>query len=271
MAIRLTQAEVTEIERLESEADASGTGYWRAYEYIAQRMAAHGAPRTDAAYLWLLGATEANAGRGAFSALIRGYTETQSQLRYGDAQSGLMQAASDAVARAVIDDVRGVEDVTKRGLIPSIGEIADQDAVQVGTVLFSRTDGDTAHPNRRNAAWSGALLFSLLNSDQTGRLTSTGASATAVDTANDWRDVLFSLISYRVGLIRALGAFALSTPPQRVRDATVLGLTLYGALASAVPSLGSLTAALPPDLLPLVTNPALRSAFTQINELGLAN
>jgi hypothetical protein len=37
---------VKEVERLESEADASGTGYWRAYEYIAERMIANGAART---------------------------------------------------------------------------------------------------------------------------------------------------------------------------------------------------------------------------------
>lgn len=142
------------------------------------------------------GATEANAGRGSTAALIREYTQTQNQLRYGnrlgDAQ---MQAASDSVAENLLRDVLGeATDGWPAGQVPDITRIAESDARAVGKTLFNRDPSDTAAELQQNAAWSGTLLFSLLGSDQTGRLLGTGASG-QLDTLNDVRDVLFAYVS----------------------------------------------------------------------------
>lgn len=57
---------------------------------------------------------------------------------------------------------------------PTLDDIAKKDATAVGAVLFGELGvGDTAG-GKRNAAWSGTILFSALGSDQTGRLTQAG-------------------------------------------------------------------------------------------------
>ena len=61
----------------------------------------------------------------------------------------------------------------------------------------------------RSSAWSGALLFSLLRSDQTGRLLGTGTEG-QLDTLNDLRDVLFAYVSYADGVKAAGAVFAMN-------------------------------------------------------------
>lgn len=146
------------------------------YQWLADLLVSKGAQANDQILLWLRGATEANAGRGSMSALIREYTAAQIRLRYGQTvEITDMQRASDAVAKKLIEDLLGETDQWPRGKVPDIERIANRDALAVGEVLFrtvgglpSRDDNDT--PATQNSAWSGALLFGLLKSDQAMRL-----------------------------------------------------------------------------------------------------
>jgi len=276
MSIRFSEEQVREIERLSALA-AQGQGYWHVYEYIADQLSTVGVPSTDPVLLWLRGATEANANRGAFSALIRSYTETQYELRYGitltDEQ---IQAASDAVAEAVIRDITGNTPGSVRGAIPTIDQIAANDAREVGRVLFSsqlgHDENDTAFT--QNAAWSGSLLFTLLSSDQTGRLSNTG-NAGSVDTVNDWRDALLAYVSFRAGFGSAVAAFldvpdiSDPTPPgtQNSRDRLILGDTLSSYVRNGASNANVLTA-LQSLISQDTTGNSLAAAFAQISERG---
>lgn len=78
----LTIAELVTLEIKEQQAQARQIGYWQIYSWLADIIEAKGVSRTDPTILWLRGATEANAFRGAFSSLIQTYTAKQYQLRY---------------------------------------------------------------------------------------------------------------------------------------------------------------------------------------------
>jgi RTX calcium-binding nonapeptide repeat (4 copies) len=215
------------------------------------------------------------------SALIRSYTETQYQLRYGTSvPNGKMQEASDAVATKLLDDILGRnENGSKswpKGNVPDIVRIGEADATAVGKVLFSSDQNDTAAELQQNTAWSGTLLFTLLRNDQSGRLLSTGAEG-AMDTLNDLRDVLYAYKAYDTGFASAVGAAAQTvlfsqtgTPEQRAQaaqtlatDAAIFGQTGYGYLSSfSIPSA-------PWNLLRYSTNNAtLLGAFQTIKTLG---
>jgi serralysin len=76
--IQLSNTEVTQFQLMRDQADTGAIGYWEIYKAIADLLQSkYSVASTDSSVLWLRGATEANAGRGAFSALIRGYTESQ--------------------------------------------------------------------------------------------------------------------------------------------------------------------------------------------------
>ena len=193
----LTTAELDLLQAKASQAEAAQSGqknYWQIYQWLGDLLQQKGVAATDSSLLWLRGATEANAGRGAFSALIRSYTETQYKLRYGtDIPGGKLQEASDKVAQNLIRDLLGAnEPVWSKGVMPDITRIAFADATAVGDVLFNKDLNDTAAPPK-NAAWSGSLLFSLLRSDQTNRLMQGGGDPAKIDTLNDWRDALYDL------------------------------------------------------------------------------
>ena len=261
MSFALTEAQVQQVEVLAAQAAADGTSYWRVYEYVAARMIAGGVPATDPLYLWFRGATDANAGRGAFSALIRTYTATQYQLRYGELPSN-MQAASNAVAQAVIDEIKGVAPGSTRGVLPSVATIGNRDADAVGLVLFDRNRNDTAFV--QNAAWSGTVLMSLLGADQAFRLMrSASGSPDSVDTVNDWRDVLFSYAAYREGLIAASIQFLTESPAQALVDLDVLGYTRASYISVPGQQFTDLL-----TTLPITTNAALRQSYQQIDTYG---
>jgi len=230
MAITLTADELTTLESLETQARAKQIPYWQIYEWLADRLDAKGVPKFDSTLLWLRGATEANAGRGAMSELIRVYTESQHRLRYGEpVPAGKMQEASDAVAQNLIDDVLGRnQPAWPRGAVPDIARIAVGDATAVGDVLFRRVPGDTA-ASPTNSAWSGALLFSLLRSDQTDRLVNSGQVGT-LDTLSDIRDLLFATASYAQALRAANSTARSESTEQLAVDANTgywTGLSAY--------------------------------------------
>jgi hypothetical protein len=95
----LNDAELAQITSMRTQAQAGQIGYWQIYQWLADTLQTKGVSNNDQTVMWLRGATEANANRGAMAALIRTYTETQTHIRYGTVPStGQMQAASNAVA-----------------------------------------------------------------------------------------------------------------------------------------------------------------------------
>ncbi|MDO9314998.1 MAG: hypothetical protein Q7T97_10680, partial [Burkholderiaceae bacterium] len=207
MTVTLNTAELQTLQAKETQAKSGQICYWEIYKWIADLLTTqYGVSATDSTVLWLRGATEANAGRGSMSALIRAYTESQYQLRYGTVPSAVqMQSASNAVAQNLLDDLLGRTAAQWHiGDVPDITRIAFADATAVGLELFGsklgHSETDTAFT--QNSAWSGTLLFSLLRSDQTARLTSTG-TANEFDTLNDLRDVLYAFSAYAKGMVSA--------------------------------------------------------------------
>ena len=82
--IQISDTEIDQFKVMRSQALQRTLGYWEIYKAIADLLQSkYAVASTDSTVLWLRGATEANAGRGAFSALMCGYTELQYQLRYG--------------------------------------------------------------------------------------------------------------------------------------------------------------------------------------------
>ena len=266
MALNLTTQELTTLEAKETRAKAGQIGFWEIYQWLGDLLVMKGAPSSDSSLLWLRGATEANAGRGAFSELIRTYTETQYQLRYGTSLPiGKMQEASNAVAQNLIDDLLGRNaPIWPRGQVPDIERIAFADARAVGRVLFGpengKSEADTAFT--QNSAWSGTLLFSLLRSDQTARLSST-VSAGQIDTLNDWRDVLYAQASYSKGLQAASSAYWAGSGDQKDRDLKTLDQTVTGYLFSPGGAANLYSA-----VVNGASNPVLQPAFKLIADAG---
>ncbi|NKF23344.1 calcium-binding protein [Solimonas marina] len=259
MTIVLTEQELSELSDLQSDAQATNV-YWHVYEYLTTCLETRGVSETDPTLLWLQGATEANAGRGAFSELIRAYTESQYELRYGEPiPDGLMQEASNAVCQAVLNDLFGINNPDTRRIIPGINDIAVNDATAVGLVLFNQLGDTTAPPN--NSAWSGALLFTLLGSDQSSRLMSTGDN-TAIDTMSDWRDVLFAYVSFKKALASATATWALEPGEQKTTDGLILGSTIHSYVESG--GTAPFSAALIGT-----DNPVLLAAFSAIDTYGV--
>jgi len=281
MDIFLSESEQNQVRDMAVVAAASSIpgAYASIYQWVADLLESKGVSSDNQTLLWLRGATEANAGRGAMSALIREYTAKQIELRYGktitDAQ---MQLASDQVARNLIRDLIGpATDEWPTGKVPDIERIARADATAVGTVLFStqygmpgRDDSDT--PLTSNAAWSGTLLFGLLRSDQAGRLVNQG-NLGQLDTLTDLRDVLYAHRSFATGL-KAATLSSLSTAAQIANP--VLGPSAVAQLYRDSKTMLTTIAALKtlPDIpfswnqaaVNFATNPVVKQAFTSITE-----
>lgn len=161
-----------------------------------------------ASRLWFQGAFYANGGGGSPSRLIREYTQTQGVLHNGGQFSESvgpigLQEASNNVARRVYEDLSN--DLNWR--VPDTVEIADNDAIAVGTTLFEPTAGsvDSAGDDEINAAWAGTILFQFLRprgaaaeTDETDRLVSKGSSLSDADVMDDWRNLLFAQHSFEV-------------------------------------------------------------------------
>lgn len=226
MAIALPEDKLLELQAM---LPTVGDGeYWQVYEWLANTLEEMGVPSSNQSVLWLRGATEANRGTGAMSALIREFTQTQAELRLGirfDAPT--LQLASDNVARNLIRDLLGESSpVWARGDVPDLERIALADATAVGLTLFNQNPADTASNdfNSTNAAWAGALLFSQLGSDQSFRLLKAGNDRSA-DTLNDWRDVMFAQYAYEKGLLSAGLTFAFELNWQKAVDLQILTST----------------------------------------------
>lgn len=232
MSTKLNQTHMDQIAAMRVQAANGQIDYWQVYQTLASLLQSdYGYTSTDPTVLWLRGATEANAGRGSMSELIRVYSSTQAQLRYGETVSeSKMQEASNEVAKNLLKNLFGEGDngIQDYAEIPDIHTIANDDAKAVGKILFNRDLNDTAAEKQANSAWSGTLLFTQLTSDQTFRLTSKGADASKVDSLNDWRDVLYAYVSYEAGFKAARTKFLLENSIQQSTDQAILGDTFYG-------------------------------------------
>lgn len=107
MAATLTTAELDTLSAMRTQARGGQIGYWQIYQWLADTLQAKGVSFSDSTVMWLRGATEANAGRGAMAELIRTYTATQYRLRYGAAITPQqMQQASNGCRRVCPDQPR---------------------------------------------------------------------------------------------------------------------------------------------------------------------
>ncbi|WP_226595807.1 calcium-binding protein [Marinobacter nauticus] len=166
------------------------SNYYEAYRTVSN-MLPSGPVRN-----WFKGAEQANAGEGAFAVLIREYSKRQMELRGIDYSPEKMQSASDAVAQRALEDILDPKRQQADGtwLAPNMEDIANNDATAVGDVLFGGLGPDDSAGGLQNAGWSGTVLFSVLGSDQTHRLT--GAGGAGLNTIDDFKNVLFAFDAY---------------------------------------------------------------------------
>lgn len=262
MAITLTTAELDTLSAQRTQARGGQIGYWQIYQWLADTLQGKGVFVNDSSMMWLRGATESNADRGAMSELIRTYTATQYQLRYGAAIAPQqMQQASNAVAEKLLKDLLGESSDWIRGDVPDINRIAFADATAVGEVLFSGDGADTAAATQQNSAWSGALLFTMLGSDQTGKLTST-STANVIDTLNDLRDVFYAAVSYSKAIQAANATFW--SGGQMYVDSAVMGTTIVSYFLS-----GHSVADVANTVISGAGAGVVREAFWRITETGI--
>lgn len=133
----LREHDIQAIAAMGMQAAQGEIGYWEIYSHLRTLLVTEYAiPENNPTILWLAGAAEANAGRGMYSAMIRAYSNTQGELRYGvkfdDAQ---MQAASNQVAQQLLKDLLGeADDEWDKGDVPALERIGFADAT--GLVKF---------------------------------------------------------------------------------------------------------------------------------------
>ncbi|WP_109439549.1 calcium-binding protein [Acinetobacter haemolyticus] len=273
MSTKLSQVHMDQIAAMRLQAENGQIGYWRIYQTLANLLQTnYGYESTNPTVLWLRGATEANVGRGSMSELIRVYSSTQAMLRYGETVSeSLMQQASDEVAKNLLKNLFGEEKIETYAVIPEIDEIAEKDATAVGKILFNRDPNDTAAELGANSAWSGALLFTQLTSDQSYRLMSKGDKPLVVDSLNDWRDVLYAYVSYEAGFKAAATEFLKNViidetigSNQTAKDIAILGQTFYGYVVGEKTFIDYLS-----TLVTGTDNQKLLSSFGLINSVGV--
>ncbi|MCP1474932.1 Ca2+-binding RTX toxin-like protein [Pseudomonas sp. EB276 TE3739] len=197
------------------------------------------------ARLWLAVAIDANGGKGAYSALIRGYTSRQGELRlnkiFGE---DLMQLSSNQVAANFINTLvdGSLAGQLAPWTVPTISQIAEIDASAIGKALFSGDCGKDDTAVSRNAGWSGTIGFSLLGGKppyETWRLISAGDSNGEDDgpppqvkpnRLDDYKNILFAIDSYSIGLRAAISNFGvnplqslLSVVPEQINIALASG------------------------------------------------
>ncbi|MBS9781762.1 MAG: hypothetical protein KGV56_04640 [Gammaproteobacteria bacterium] len=179
-------------------------GYAMMAELLANRLATDtllsNGERQELQYVqnWFSGAEKVNRGEGSFSTMIRTYSDVQSQLRYNESVTDAkMQEASNKIGLNAFEAFEkqffpqeGSPDYT----MPNMDFIAEKDAVGAAQVLFDRDTTDSAYHKNQNSAWSGVPLFSVLGSDQTGRVL---GDDNQFNTLNDLRDTMFMVESFR--------------------------------------------------------------------------
>jgi hypothetical protein len=110
MSFIFSTAQLTEIQRLFGIAEQRNTNgnvsnYADVYAYIRDQLNFMTDPIVNNVARWFTAATDANAGIGAVSELIRCYTQQQCDLRGVAVTSTMMQLASNAVAKNVVKSI----------------------------------------------------------------------------------------------------------------------------------------------------------------------
>ncbi|WP_406228468.1 calcium-binding protein [Pseudomonas siliginis] len=197
------------------------------------------------ARLWLAVAIDANGGSGAYSALIRGYTSRQGELRLNTIFSeDLMQLSSNQVAVNFINTLinGSLAGQLAPWTVPSISQIAEIDASAIGEALFKEVCGEDDTAVKRNSGWSGTVGFSLLGGKppyETWRLISAGdpdaedggpPTQAKPNRLDDYKNILFAIDAYSVGLRAAISNFGvnplqslLSVVPEQINIALASG------------------------------------------------
>ena len=180
-------AEIIELYRIAKERTNNGltSNFADVYAYIRDQITPsilHPGVDTNVAS-WFTVGTDANAGIGAASVLIRSYTQRQGELRGLHFTDEKVQQASNAVAMKAFEEI-----INNNGLLTPLDKIANNEATAIGKTLYEFTarSNDSAFTN--NAAWSGNILFSGLGSDQSWRLLG-DENDHAVNTVSDLRDI----------------------------------------------------------------------------------
>ncbi|MGA5586341.1 calcium-binding protein [Pseudomonas siliginis] len=225
--------------------------YQKLFDIIGEKVSDVAAADKEAgevlksARLWLAVAIDANGGNGAYSALIRGYTSRQGELRLNTIFSeDLMQLSSNQVAVNFINTLinGSLAGQLAPWTVPSISQIAEIDASAIGEALFKEVCGEDDTAVKRNSGWSGTVGFSLLGGKppyETWRLISAGdpdaedggpptqAKANRLD---DYKNILFAIDAYSVGLRAAISNFGinplqslLSVVPEQINIALASG------------------------------------------------
>lgn len=225
--------------------------YQKLFDIIGEKVSDVAAADKEAgealksARLWLAVAIDANGGNGAYSALIRGYTSRQGELRLNTIFSeDLMQLSSNQVAVNFINTLinGSLAGQLAPWTVPSISQIAEIDASAIGEALFKEVCGEDDTAVKRNAGWSGTVGFSLLGGKppyETWRLISAGdpdaedggppiqAKPNRLD---DYKNILFAIDAYSVGLRAAISNFGvnplqslLSVVPEQINIALASG------------------------------------------------
>lgn len=184
--------------KLRNAANGNLSNYADVYAYIRDQLNFVTDPTVNNVARWFTAATNANAGIGEVSVLIRSYTQQQGALRGLTISEQMIQQASNVVA---VNTIKAI--IANNGVLPTIEQIAGYDAKGVADTLFATTlPNDSAFQN--NAAWAGSILFPGLGSDQTGNLLGGDGQ---VNTVGDLKDVLFGYAATTKGLDAALASY----------------------------------------------------------------
>ncbi|MBK5530000.1 calcium-binding protein [Pseudomonas sp. TH06] len=225
--------------------------YQKLFDIVGRRVSEVAAVDKEAgeilksARLWLAVAIDANGGNGAYSALIRGYTSRQGELRLNKIVSeDLMQLSSNQVAANFINTLidGSLAGRLAPWTVPTISQIAEIDASAIGRALFIEACGEKDTAVSHNAGWSGTVGFSLLGGAppyETWRLISAGDSQgedggpptqAKAKRLDDYKNILFAIDSYSVGLRAAISNFGvnplqslLSVVPEQINIALASG------------------------------------------------
>ena len=163
--------------------------------------------------LWMDVAIGANAGTGVHSTFIRNFTNYQGRLRLGrEFTEEEMQKTSNGVALnlylTLIGEQASKDPRYERWTIPTISQLAGDDAASIGRNLYHDNVSDKDDAVVTNTGWSGTLGFNLLGGSdpfESWRLLSEPArdgdmalnpEMQRVDTLDDMKNILFAAAAY---------------------------------------------------------------------------
>ena len=113
--------------KLRNAANGNLSNYADVYAYIRDQLNFVTDPTVNNVARWFTAATNANAGIGEVSVLIRSYTQQQGALRGLTISEQMIQQASNVVA---VNTIKAI--IANNGVLPTIEQIAGYDAKELG-------------------------------------------------------------------------------------------------------------------------------------------